>query len=410
MKTIKREIYLERIRPFYDSNYIKVITGIRRSGKSELLKQIIDEIKQNGIDNEHIIILNLEGKIGSTITTRYKLEKYLDTKIKDDKKYYIFIDEIQHIYKFEIAITSIRVSYNCSLFITGSNSNLLHGKLQDRLTGRAKEFEIYPFTYKEVLEFKKLNNLPIRDDEFEQFLKFGGMPQIFEEVDENGINEYLISLYKSIIEKDVFKKHAKINKSSFENVAQYIISSTGRKFSALSIAKYLEQDLSSDEKKSFSKTINAYASYLEDCYFLSECLPYFLKGKQRLRGTKKYYAIDVGLRNAFGNNIEFNDTFSLENVIYNELLVRGYKVKYGHLKDGEIDFVAIKGEKKCLIQISYSINDENTFNREYGAFNKIKDASPKYVITLDKKDTSNNGITHLNCIDFLLGKVDIYLT
>lgn len=410
MEKITRELYLKKIRPFYESDYIKVITGVRRCGKSELLHQIIKEIKERGITDDHIISLDLEGKSGSSITTRIKLEKKLDSLIKDEKKYYVFIDEIQHIKKFELAIASIRVSYNCSLFVTGSNSKLLHGKLQDKLTGRAKEFEVYPFTYKEVIEYKQANNLPIDDDEFEKFLEYGGMPQIFEEVDENGINRYLNDLYDSIIEKDVYGIHQKISKVDFENVAKYIISTTGRKFSALSIAKNLKNTLTKDEQKTFSKTVNTYAKYLEESFFLTECLPFFLKGKERLKGTKKYYAIDVGLRNALGNINDLDDTFALEGVIYNELLARGYIVKYGKLRSGEIDFVALKRKKKCLIQVSYSIREKKAYDREYGAFDKITDASPKYVITTDKKDTSHNGIIHLNCSDFLLGKVDILLS
>ena len=183
-KIIKRNKYLDEIRPFYDSKYIKVITGIRRCGKSELLKQIIYEIKNSGIDEKHIIYLDLEGKTGEGITTRKKLEDRIDSLIIDDAKYYIFIDEVQHIKKFEEAIASVRVSYNCSLFVTGSNSKLLHGKMQDRLTGRAKEFVIHPFTYSETLEYKKANKIRIKENNFEEFLKFGGMPQIFEEIDE----------------------------------------------------------------------------------------------------------------------------------------------------------------------------------------------------------------------------------
>ena len=407
---IIRETYLKKIRPFYDSKYIKAITGVRRCGKSELLLQIIDEIKNNGIDNNHIIFIDLESASGKSITTRTKLEKKLDQLIKDNDKYYIFIDEVQHIKKFEIAIASVRVSYNCSLFVTGSNSKLLHGKLQDRLTGRAKEFEVYPFTYKEVLEYKKANNIEINEYSFDDFLEYGGMPQRFEEVDEEGINNYLIGLFNSIIEKDVYGVHQKISKSDFDVVSRYIISTTGRKFSALSIAKYLKNSLSSDEQKTFSKTVNMYAKYLEECYFTTECAPYFLKGKERLNGTKKYYAIDVGLRNALGNIIELDDTFSLENIVYNELLSRGYRVKYGKLREGEIDFVAMYGKKKCLIQVAYSINEQKAYDREYGAFDNVTDASPKYVITTDKKDTSHNGIIHLNIIDFLLGKVDLSLS
>lgn len=407
---IIREEYLKKIRPFYDSKYIKAITGVRRCGKSELLRQIIKEISLKGVDSDHIIFIDLEAKSGEGITTRIKLEQKLDTLIKDNEKYYIFIDEVQHIKKFEEAIASIRVSYNCSLFVTGSNSKLLHGKLQDRLTGRAKEFEVFPFTYQETLDYKKINNIEIKEDDFEEYIKYGGLPQRFEEVDFDGVKTYLNDLYDSIIQKDVYGNHPKINKSEFENVSKYIMSTSGKIFSALSIAKYLKSSKSSDEQKKFSETVNNYAKYLKECYFLTECEPYYLKGKEALNGLKKYYCVDVGLRNALSKNIELDDTFSLESIIFNELRYRGYKVKYGKLVDGEIDFVVSKSEKKCLIQVAYFINDPKTFEREYKTFDKIKDHSPKYVFSLDKKDTSNNGITHINIIDFLTHKVDIFLS
>lgn len=410
MKHIIRENYLKKIRPFYDSNYIKVITGIRRCGKSILMSQIIDEIKKQGIDDEHIIVLDLEGKSGKGLTTRTKLEKKLDQLIKDNKKYYIFIDEVQHITKFEIAIASVRVSYNCSLFVTGSNSKMLKGKLQDRLTGRAKEFPMGPFSYSEAVNFKKINNLEIGEEDFYDYLKWGGMPQRYEEIDEQGLVAYFQSLYKSIIEKDVYGTHKKINRTMFENVASYIMMTSGRKFSATNIAKFLTHSVSEVELKSTAKTVSNYEKYIEECFLLSECKPYYISGKVALNGTKKLYAVDLGLRNSFSNAIDTDDSFGLENLVYQELMARGYEVKIGTLRSGEIDFVAIRGKKKCFIQIAYLLDKQSTIEREYGAFNNVKDASPKYVLSLDKYDSSRNGITHLNIIDFLLGKIDISLS
>lgn len=410
MKHIIRENYLKKIRPFYDSNYIKVITGIRRCGKSILMSQIIDEIKKQGIDDEHIIVLDLEGKSGKGLTTRTKLEKKLDQLIKDNKKYYIFIDEVQHITKFEIAIASVRVSYNCSLFVTGSNSKMLKGKLQDRLTGRAKEFPMGPFSYSEAVNFKKINNLEIGEEDFYDYLKWGGMPQRYEEIDEQGLVAYFQSLYKSIIEKDVYGTHKKINRTMFENVASYIMMTSGRKFSAINIAKFLAHSVSEVELKSTAKTVSNYEKYIEECFLLSECKPYYISGKVALNGTKKLYAVDLGLRNSFSNAIDTDDSFGLENLVYQEPMARGYEVKIGTLRSGEIDFVAIRGKKKCFIQIAYLLDKQSTIEREYGAFNNVKDASPKYVLSLDKYDSSRNGITHLNIIDFLLGKIDISLS
>lgn len=407
MVMIKREKYLSRIRPFYDSQYIKAITGIRRCGKSVLMSQIIEELKASGIDERHIIELNLEGKSGETITTRKKLEKALDKRIKDESKYYIFIDEVQHILKFEEAIASVRVSYNCSLFVTGSNSKLLKGKLQDRLTGRAKEFVISPFTYAEVIEFKRMNGIDISDDEIFDYLKWGGMPQRYEEIDEQGIVEYFQSLYHSIIEKDVYHNHKKINRAAFENVSDYIIMTSGRTFSASNIARYLLHKVDDKELKSAAVTVSNYQKYISECFLVTECKPYFIQGKQALNGTKKLYAIDLGIRSSFSNTIDTDDTFGLENLIFNELKSRGYDVKSGIMRNGEIDFVVIKGTKKCFIQVAYYLYKEETINREYGALEKVKSASPKYVFSLDKYDSSRNGITHINIVDFLTGKIDI---
>ena len=407
MKNIIREQYLARIRPYYESDLIKVITGIRRCGKSVILSQIINEIKTY-INEDHIIKIDLESIKDRNIKTCESLEDKVSSLIKDNNKYYIFIDEIQNIKEFEIAIAAIRVSFNCSIFVTGSNSKLLSGKLQDKLTGRAKEFEIYPFTFTEYLEFRKNNNIEMNlDDSFLDYLRFGGMPQRFNESNSNEVRKYLKGIYESIIEKDVFNMHKKINKNEFKRVANYVLSTTGKLFSSISVAKQLDHGITNIEAKSKSITINNYLDYLIECYLITECSPHYIKGKERLNGTKKYYPMDPGIKNSLGLNVEIDESFSLEGIIYNELIFRGYEVYYEKLRDGEIDFIVINDRKKCFIQAAYYLDSENTINREYGAFKKISDASPKYVISLDKLDTSRDGITHLNVIDFLTNKVNI---
>ncbi len=407
MENIKREIYLKRIRPYYESDLIKTITGIRRCGKSVILSQIIEEIRDY-VDNNHIIVLDLESIEGRKIDSCDSLESKISSLIKDDAKYYIFIDEIQNVKDFEIAIAAIRVSFNCSIFVTGSNSKLLRGKLQDKLTGRAKEFEIHPFTYGEYLNFLKKSDIEFDEYEiFNDYLTLGGMPQRFNEANEMESRKYLRGIYESIIEKDVFRMHKKINKNEFLRVASYVLSESGKPFSALSAAKHLNHGITNKDAKSKSITINNYLDYLTECYLIAECYPHYAKGIARLNGTKKYYPLDVGIKNSLGNSAYPDETFSLEGIIYNELLVRGYEVFYEKLRDGEIDFIVIKGHQKCFIQVSYYMESEATLKREYGALIKIKDASPKFVISLDKKDTSRDGITHLNAIDFLTGKNDI---
>ena len=407
MENILRNKYLARIRPYYESNLIKAITGVRRCGKSVILSQIIDEIR-NSVDSAHIIIIDLESIEGRKINTCEKLENKISNLIKDKDKYYIFIDEIQNIKNFEVSLAAIRVSFNCSIFVTGSNSKLLSGKLQDKLTGRAKEFEVLPFTFSEYIEFKQMNHLPIDyDDDFMYYLKFGGMPQRFNESNEMEVRRYLKGIFESIIEKDVFGTHKKINKNEFKRVANYVLSESGKSFSSMSAAKALERGISNEEARSKSITINNYLDYLTECYLITECQPHYQKGKERLNGTRKYYPVDTGMKNSLGAIVDIDETFSLEGVIYNELISRGYEVFYEKLRDGEIDFTLVNGNKKCFIQVSYYMENESTLNREYGAFDKVRDNSPKYVFSLDKKDTSRNGITHINIIDFLLNKVDL---
>lgn len=407
MENIIRDKYLCKIRPYYESDLIKVITGIRRCGKSVILSQIVSEI-QTKTNSDHIIKIDLESVEGRKINSGDKLENSILSQIKDKKKYYIFIDEIQNIKKFEVVLAAIRVSVNCSIFVTGSNSKLLCGKLQDKLTGRAKEFEIFPFSFSEFLEFKRINNLSIDyDDDFKNYLQFGGMPQRFNESNESETRKYLKAIFDSIVEKDVFNTHKKINKNEFKRVANYVLSESGKLFSSMSSAKALDRGINNKEARSKSITINNYIDYLIESYLISECLPHYQKGKERLNGARKYYPIDIGMKNSLSGLNSFDESFSLEGIIFNELVSRGYDVCYEKLRNGEIDFVVINGNKKCFIQVSYYMESESTLEREYGAFNKIKDNSPKFVISLDKKDTSRNGITHLNVIDFLIGKTDL---
>jgi len=412
MNLLKRETYLSKIRPWYEKNYILALTGIRRCGKSELLKQIQQEIVASGVPTDHILSFDLEGKSGKGLKDLDSVEQRLNRLIQDKDRYYVFFDEVQHIRSFEEVLAYIRDSYNVSLFVTGSNSKLLHGKLQDRLTGRAKEFVVRPFSYEESREFRLLNHLPIADrpnEDLLEYLAYGGMPQRYDGTQED-VYPYLDGVYESIVEKDIFSNHKGMNQNAFQRFSRYLISTSGRVFSALSTAKAMNPSLPNEKAKAQANVLSNYANYCLESYFLEACSPYYLQGKEALSGAKKFYAIDTGLRNALSADKRGYDIgFSLENAVFNELRSRGYEVSYGKLRNGEVDFVVSRNRKHCFLQVCYLLSSEEIKEREFRPLEKIPGRSPCYVISMDEFDGSENGIGHLNAYDFFTGKKDIVL-
>ena len=404
---LKRELYLQQIRPFYESDVIKVITGVRRAGKSVLLKTITEELIAGGIDDSHIIYINLEDMDYEYIQNASDLNKEIKARIRDDNKYYIFLDEIQHITDFEKALASFRATLNVSLFVTGSNSTLLSGELATLLTGRTIEFEILPFSFAELKEYLEINRKPFSEDIFYDYLKWGGFPLRFDYADETAVRRYLSNLYESIVNRDIIKKSGNMDKKQFMDISLYILANAGKEFSADNICAYYEQQ---NNKPIARRTIYNYLDKMKKAYLIHGVSRYNIIGKAALKNREKYYAVDMGFRTINTNTINFEDTFFLENIIYNELLTRGYHVFTGKTYKGEIDFVAIKDGKKCFIQVSYLLASAETIKREFGAYDKITDASPKYVLSLDKIDLSQNGIVHMNILDFLLHKRELMLT
>jgi len=404
---LKRELYLTQIRPFYESDIIKVITGVRRAGKSVLLKIITEELVVYGVDDSHIIYINLEDMDYEYIQNASDLNKEIKSRIQDEKKYYIFLDEIQHVTDFEKALASFRATLNVSLFVTGSNSTLLSGELATLLTGRTVEFEILPFSFAELKEYLEINNKPFSEDLFYDYLKWGGFPLRFDYADETAIRRYLGNLYESIVNRDIIKKSGNMDKKQFMDISIYILANTGKEFSADNICTYYEHQ---NNKPIARRTIYNYLDKMKKAYLIHGVSRYNIIGKAALKNREKYYAVDMGFRTINTNTINFEDTFFLENIIYNELLTRGYHVFTGKTYKGEIDFVAIKDGKKCFIQVSYLLASAETIKREFGAYDKITDASPKYVLSLDKIDMSQNGIVHMNILDFLLHEKDLMLT
>lgn len=404
---IKRTKYLDLIRRFYDSSLIKVLTGIRRCGKSVLLSQIKEEIKETyNIDEDHIISINFEDVSFTNLRNYIKLNNFIIKKIKDKNKYYIFLDEIQNVRNFEKTLASLKATQNVSIFVTGSNSKLLSGRLSSLLVGRCKEFKILPFSYTEFLQYYKENNLPLPLQPLNNYIRLGGMPQRFDYDNEDDIKNYLISLFNGIIDKDICNSRSNINKENFTTLAKYIISNATKEFSATSISDYFNKTNNGSITR---ENIYRYLEKLEQACLISRVKRFDIASKRTLRLIEKHFVIDNGFFLACSQSNNILISHALENLIYNELIYRGYEIKIGKTYKGEIDFVVTKNNTKCFIQVAYLLSDESIIKREFSAFSSIKDSAPKYVFSLDQFDMSQDGIKHINIEDFLLNKIDIVL-
>lgn len=407
---IKREQYLSRIRKYYEVDLIKVITGIRRSGKSKLLESIIEEIKEHEIDDSHIIYINFEDIDFEYIDTAQKLNTVIKGRVKDQNKYYIFLDEIQHVSQFEKALASFKATMNVSLFVTGSNSKLLSGELATLLTGRTVEFEVQPFSFSEMKTYLEVNHLEFNEDKIYDYIKWGGFPQRFDLPDETEVRMYLQNLFDSIINKDIVLSKSVFDKQLFKQISLYVMANAGKEFSVDNVVNYYNNKNNANKKTVSRRTVYNYLEKMEKAYLIRNVKRYNIMGKEALNSREKKYALDMGFRTIHTNTVNFEDTFFLENIIYNELILKGFHVFTGKTYKGEVDFVAIKDGKKCFIQVTYLLASKETIEREFGAFDPISDSSPKYVLSLDKIDMSKNGIIHINIVDFLLGKVELIIT
>ena len=393
---LKRELYLKRIRDFYDSDLIKILVGIRRCGKSVILEQIIEELKNKGINEDHIIYVNFEFIEFEELTDYKKLNNYIKEKIKDSSMYYLFFDENQNVENFEKVVNSLRASQKVSIFITGSNSRLLSEELSTILSGRYVSFRINPLSYKEVLQLKCLEKST--DEAFQDFMKWGSLPNRFQFQNEEAIKNYLYGVFDSIILRDVVERLKIRDTSLFNLILQYIIDTIGREFSAENIINFLKNE----GREVSTLTIYSYIEALCKALLIRKVYRYDVHGKAVLKTLNKYYVTDLGIAQIKNNKTEIDKSYAIENIVYNELIIKGYEVFTGKTKKGEIDFVATKPNKKIYIQVAFSIPNEETKKREFGAYDNINDNYTKYVISLDKITYEYNGIKHVNLIDFLL--------
>ncbi|MEA4957928.1 hypothetical protein SDC9_37515 [bioreactor metagenome] len=420
---IKRDLYLNKIRPFKNKQIIKVLTGIRRCGKSTILEQIVDELKKDGVKEENIILINFELEEYFNIRNIDQLSNHINKLVKNNhEKKYLFFDEIQNVKNWEKLINSYLAKKQFDIYITGSNAKLLSGELATYLSGRYIEIKIYPFSFSEFLKYKNLQNEKYNQknknkdlkhkniekykreykikDLFYEYLKFGAMPSTLAFEDNEKIKLFH-DLYNSIILKDVVQRNEVRDIDLLDRIVRYIMANVGQLFSANSIVKYLKKD----KVKISTKTIYNYLSYLEDACLINKVRREDLIGKKLLNYIEKFYVVDLGFRQVlFGNN-EGDIGQSLENIVYNELIRRDYNVTIGKFRDKEVDFVCKKNNQTVYIQVSYILADKTTIKREFDPLIKIKDNYPKYVITMDEVDMSRSGIKHINVIDFLKGDI-----
>lgn len=393
-----REKYLSKIRGFYDeTSLIKIIYGMRRSGKSVILTQIMDEIKEKGISEDNIIYINFESLRFDFIKDAKDLCNYIEEKSPNNGKYYIFLDEIQKVDNFEKGINSLRVSDKYSIFITGSNSRMTLLELSTDLSGRYVSFKINPLSFKESVELTSTPKEKYEDLLLDIF-KWGSLPQRFLFPDENNKISYLSSVYDSIILKDIVERLGIKDISSFNKVLQYILDIEAREFSRDNVIDYLKRE----HHEIANDTLYNYLEALTSTFIMNKVSRYDIHGKSILKTLNKYYTNDLGIKQIKTNAQEINYSVALENVVYNDLIGKDYKVHVGKTKKGEIDFIATKNNKTKYIQVCYRLDKEEIIHREFGAFSELDDTYDKYVISLDKEDYSSNGVKHLNVFDFLM--------
>lgn len=398
MDYIFRDKYIEKIKKFIDKPIVKILTGMRRVGKSTILNIIKDQVLKD-VPDENKIYMNFESFEFFDINNAELLKDYLDEKLKNKKgKVYFFFDEIQLVKDWERVINALRVSINSDIYITGSNSKLISGDLATLLAGRYVEFEIQPLTFDEFSEIYKSSNLS-REELFQKFIKIGGMPGLkYFNLEEEVSQKYLNDIYNTVLVKDVLNYNNIRDVDIFNRILSFAMQNIGANFSASAIRNYLK----SENRNISVDTVLNYLEYCNKAFVLKKVPRYDLGGKKLLKVDEKYYLTDHGFRQSMGFSNVKDIEKTLENIVYIELLSRGYHVKIGKVKDREIDFVAKKGEEISYFQIAYLMENEKTRKREFGAYDLVADNYPKYVLSMDKLDFSQRGIVHKNIIDFLM--------
>ena len=407
-KLIKRDEYVNKLKDYVNTDFVKVYIGIRRSGKTSLMHNIIDELKLMGVKGENIIFISFESREYSYIDNTQQLDEIIFNKTENiEGKAYLFFDEIQQVKGWEKSINTYRVSIDCDIYMTGSNSKLLSGELATLLTGRYLTINVYPFSFKEFLQYKnEIEGIELTKDTinklYDDYFNFGGMPGILSLGSDEFRNLALKDIFNSILFEDVVSRFKINNIDLLQRFSRYMISSTGEIFSSKSIKNYLK----SNNIYTSQDTLLKYNEYLKQSFFISKCKCFELKGKKEMKILGKYYLTDHGFHHALIEDNILKVTKILENIVYVELLRRGYKVNVGRNPDNtEVDFVCEKSGKYKYVQVSYRLTNEKTLNREITPLLRIPDKYESILITTEDHNFSKDGVKHLNIIDFLLGDI-----
>ena len=384
---VKRDLYLNRISSLIDKDIIKVIVGVRRCGKSYMFNLIIDELIERGINKENILLINFESAKYRNVSNPRELDLLVRDLTKEiNGKIYMFFDEIQN----------VRVDYDCDIYLTGSNSKLLSGELATHLTGRYMEIKMYPFSFKEYLDYKKTSS---NMKAFNDYLTYGGFPFLLSLESEIDKTEYLNDIFNSIFLKDIIERYSIRDAGLLTRIVDFILDNTGKIVSSKSISDYLRKK---EKIKVSPKTIYNYLEYLTNACLLYKVQREDLEGKKILSINEKYYCVDQGFNQVRIGRNQLNNSRIMENIVYFELLRRGYEITIGCIGDYEIDFVCKKMGEKIYVQVTRELSNEDTIEREFRPLLLVKDNYPKYVISTDEFDMSRDGIKHMNILDFLI--------
>lgn len=397
---IVRERYLQRIQPFVNKPVVKVLTGLRRAGKSTLLQMIMHELLPE-VTRENIYYLNMESRKGLSILNEMDLIEDIEAFTEGrDERFYFLLDEIQYVSHWERAVNVLRVDYTCDIYLTGSNANLLSGELATLIAGRYVQFEIMPFQFSEFMDtVRRETSDSSIESSFRLYLEMGGMPFLSNTLEHKQDSMiYLKDTFDSIVMKDVQARNEVRDLDLLNRLVRYIVEQCGQTFSARSIHRYLK----SQQKQTTVDTILNYLAYCEEAFIFRRIKRHDLKGKEAFKYQDKYYLTDHGFREALGYSNTEQVQVILENIVCNELLSRGYQLAVGDLDGREVDFIAQRGKEIMYIQVCYLLVEESTIEREFTPLRSIADNFPKYVLSMDLLDMSREGIKHMTITDFLL--------